>query len=173
MQSLTNIIRHTKISCVIPSLVFRRFLCGTYWNGLHRGTSKLRHSKYLNSTNRVNLIPFVRNPHFSKLMHRVWYCVSKITGHHFPGWVWKLELRTRGSIKSHSLLLAKDMFFRKQKFDVKQFKMNKFIFDVKQLKINKFINSTWQLIISTSNPTLEVSSLRPCMLKCDYNKVTK
>ena len=28
------------------------------------------------------------------------------------------------------------MFFRKQKFDVKQLKINKFIFDVKQLKMN-------------------------------------
>ena len=55
------------------------------------------------------------------------------------------------------------MFFRKQKFDVKQLKLNKFIFDVKQLKINKFtfdvkqlkmnrfIKSISDLIISTSN----------------------
>ena len=39
--------------------------------------------------------------------------------------------------------------------------MNKFIFDVKQLKMNQFINSIRQLIISTSNATLEVPSLRP------------
>ena len=38
--------------------------------------------------------------------------------------------------------------------------MNKFIFDVKQLKMNQFINSMRQLIISTSNATLEVPSLR-------------
>ena len=55
----------------------------------------------------------------------------------------------------------KYMFLRKQKFDVKQLKMNKFIFDFKQLKMNKFIKSSSQFIISTSNATLEVSSLCP------------
>ena len=35
MQSLTNLIRHTKISCPKASLVSRRFLCGTYRNGQH------------------------------------------------------------------------------------------------------------------------------------------
>ena len=66
------------------------------------------------------------------------------------------------------------MFFRKQKFDVKQLKLNKFIFDVKQLKINKFIfdfkqlemnrfiKSISDLTISTSNAALEAPSLRPC-----------
>ena len=66
------------------------------------------------------------------------------------------------------------MLFGKQKFDVKQLKLNKFIFDVKQLKINKFIfdvkqlkmnrfiKSILDLIISTSNATLEVPSLHPC-----------
>ena len=39
--------------------------------------------------------------------------------------------------------------------------MNKLIFDVKQLKINKFIKPIWQLIISSSNATLEVPLLRP------------
>ena len=65
------------------------------------------------------------------------------------------------------------MFFGKQKFDVKQLKLNKFIFDVKQLKINKFtfdvkqlkmnrfIKSISDLIISISNATLGVPSLRP------------
>ena len=68
------------------------------------------------------------------------------------------------------------MFFRKQKFDVKQLKLNKFIFDVKQLKINKFIFDVKQLkmnrfikfisdlISSTSNATFEVPSLCPWSL---------
>ena len=43
------------------------------------------------------------------------------------------------------------MIFEKQKFDVKQ------------LKMNKFIKSIWQLIISTSNATPEVASLCPCL----------
>ena len=65
------------------------------------------------------------------------------------------------------------MFFGKQKFDLKQLKLNKFIFGVKQLKINKFtfdveqlkmnrfIKSISDLTNSTSNATLEVPSLRP------------
>ena len=47
MWSLINLIRHTKISFLIASLVFRRFSCVAYRNGLYWGTSKLRHSKYL------------------------------------------------------------------------------------------------------------------------------
>ena len=36
------------------------------------------------------------------------------------------------------------------------------MFNVKQLKMNEFIKYIWQLIISNSNATLEVPSLRPC-----------
>ena len=43
-------------------------------------------------------------------------------------------------------------------------KMNKFMFNVKQLKMNKFIRYIWQLIICTSNATLEVPSLRSCLV---------
>ena len=42
-----NLIRHTKISYAIASLVFWRFSSGTYQNGLHWGKSKLRQFKYL------------------------------------------------------------------------------------------------------------------------------
>ena len=35
------------------------------------------------------------------------------------------------------------------------------MFNVKQFKMNKFIKYIWQLIIRTSNATLEVPSLRP------------
>ena len=45
--SLTNLIRHTKISYCRASLAFRTFSRGTYWNGLHRGISRLRHPEYL------------------------------------------------------------------------------------------------------------------------------
>ena len=38
------------------------------------------------------------------------------------------------------------------------------MFNVKQLKMNKFIKYIWSLIISTLNATLEVPSLRPCLL---------
>ena len=39
-------------------------------------------------------------------------------------------------------------------------------FNVKQLKMSKVIKSIWQLVISTSNPTLQVPLLCPCM--CIY-----
>ena len=66
-----QLIKHTKISYSIALLVFRKFSCRTCRNGLNRGTSKLRHSKYSKSTNCVSLIPFFGNPHFSILVHRV------------------------------------------------------------------------------------------------------
>ena len=42
-----ELIKHAKMSYSVVSLVFRKFSCGTYQNDLNRGTSKLRHSKYL------------------------------------------------------------------------------------------------------------------------------
>ena len=72
-QSLTNLIRHTKISYLIASLVFRRFSCGTYRNGLHRVQQGWGTPSASKSTNRVSLISFVGNPHYSILLHRVRY----------------------------------------------------------------------------------------------------
>ena len=43
--------------------------------------------------------------------------------------------------------------------------MNKVMFNAKQLKMDKFENYIWQLIISTSNATLEVPSLSLWFLK--------
>ena len=70
-----RLIKHAKISYSIISVVFGKFSCGTYQNGLNRGASKLRRSKYptLKSTNRVSLITLVGYPHFSILLHRLWY----------------------------------------------------------------------------------------------------
>ena len=42
-----HLIKYTEISYSIAALVFRKFLCLTYRNGLNQGTSKLGHSKYL------------------------------------------------------------------------------------------------------------------------------
>ena len=42
------------------------------------------------------------------------------------------------------------------------------MFNVKQLKMNKFIKYIWQLIISTSNATIEVPSLHPCDMICRF-----
>ena len=93
-------------------------------------------------------------------------CVSKIIAHHFPGWVENLKLRPCIYINSCSLLLAKNMFFRKQKFDVKQLKLTKIILDVKELKINRFIKSVLKLVVSSmvhlrylAMPLNEVDSL--------------
>ena len=71
------------------------------------------------------------------------------------------------------------MFFGKQKFDVKQLKLNKFIFDVKQfrinkftfevkqLKMNRFIKSLSDLIISTSNARLRHPRCAPALSMYD------
>ena len=99
-------------------------------------------------------------------------CVSKITGHHFRGWVENPKLRTPVHKQEFSsactkYVLRKTKIYIKQLklnkfiFDVKQLKINKFIFDVKQLKMNRFIKSILDFIISTSNATPEVPSLHP------------
>ena len=46
MRSLTKLIKHIKLSYLVASLVFRRFSCVSYRNGLHERTSNLRYSKY-------------------------------------------------------------------------------------------------------------------------------
>ena len=85
--------------------------------------------------------------------HRVRYlkncfCVSKITHHHFPGVVYNSKLRTRVHKQPFSSACKRLQVEEKQRSDVKQLEMNKFIFDVKQLKMNKYIKSIWHLIIS-------------------------
>ena len=47
MQSLNNLMKHTRIFYLTVSLVFHWFSCTAYRNGLHGDASKLRHSKYL------------------------------------------------------------------------------------------------------------------------------
>ena len=42
-----KLIEHAKISYSIDPQIFCKCSCGTYLNGINRGTSKLRHSKYL------------------------------------------------------------------------------------------------------------------------------
>ena len=56
------------------------------------------------------------------------------------------------------------MFFGKQKFDVKQLKLNKFIFDVKQLKIKKIINDVKQLKMNRFIKSISDCLLVPRML---------
>ena len=57
------------------------------------------------------------------------------------------------------------MFVGKQKFDVKQLKLNKFIFDVKQLKTNKFIFDVKQLKMNRFIKS--ISDLAPSLRLCD------
>ena len=55
-----QLIKYAKISYSIVSLVFQEFSSGTYGNSLNRGTSKLRHTKYLKKY-KLCLIPFVND----------------------------------------------------------------------------------------------------------------
>ena len=84
-------IKHAKISYSIVSLAFHKFSCRTYRNGLNRVPQSWAALSMSKSTNRVSSIPFVGNPHFSILLHRVWYLknlfMSRRTGHHFLGCV--------------------------------------------------------------------------------------
>ena len=59
MRNLINLIKQTKISYIRSSLIFHRFSCVCYQNGLHRGTLK--------GMNRLCSIPFARNLHLSIL----------------------------------------------------------------------------------------------------------
>ena len=130
-----QLIKHTKISYSIASLVFYKFSCMTYRNGLNRGTSGKGTPGTLKCTIRVSQIPSVGN--FNILMYRVWYLKIYLC------LVDNRSSFSRVSLKYEFLPLAKsNKNFGKQKFDViKQLKMSKFICDVKQLKINKFIKS--------------------------------
>ena len=88
-----QLIKHAKISYSIASLVFRKFSYWTYQNGLNHVTQGWDTPSTSKSTSCVSSIPFVWNPHFSILLHRVRYLknvftyVLKTTGHHFSGWV--------------------------------------------------------------------------------------
>ena len=86
-----QLIKRAKISYSIVSLVFRKFSYRIYRNGVNRVPQSWGTLSTSKSTNHVSSILFVGNPHFSIVLHRLWYLknlfVSKITGHHFPGWV--------------------------------------------------------------------------------------
>ena len=79
-----QLIKHAEISYFIVWLVLCKFSCGTYRNCVNWCTSKLRQSKYSKSLSRVSLIPFVWN---LGVVPQKFIYVSKITGHHFSGWV--------------------------------------------------------------------------------------
>ena len=68
-----ELIKHVKTSYSIVSLVFHKFSYRTYWNGLNRVSQSWGTPSISKSTNRVSSIPFVGNPHFSILLHRLRY----------------------------------------------------------------------------------------------------
>ena len=72
-EKCQELIKHTKLSYSIASVLCRKFSCRPSRNGLIRGTSKLSTASTSKSTSRVNLIPFVRIPHFSILVHMMQY----------------------------------------------------------------------------------------------------
>ena len=65
--------QHAKILYSIVSLVFRKFLCNTYQNGLNRVPQSWGTPSTLKSTNRVSLILVVGNLNLRILLHRVRY----------------------------------------------------------------------------------------------------
>ena len=87
-----QLIKHAKFSYSIVSLVFRKFSWGAYCNGLNRGTWKLSHSKYFK---KYKPCLFSTSWRESALLHifaqgavlQKFIYTSKITGHHFTGWV--------------------------------------------------------------------------------------
>ena len=94
-----QLIKHAKISYSIVSLVHHKFLYQTYRNGLNQVPQSWGTPSISKSTSHVSSILFVANPHFTILLHRVWYLqnlfMCRRTGHHFPGWVWNPKPRTR------------------------------------------------------------------------------
>ena len=74
-----------------------------------------------------------------------------------------ISLKKVSTLSSNlSFLFTKDLWFSENKsLTSNKLKINKFMFEVKQLKMDKLIKYIWQLIISTSNATLEVPSLCP------------
>ena len=66
-----QLIKQAKISYSTVSLVFRKFSYRTFRNGLNRVTQSWGTPSTSKCTNRVSSIPFVGNPHFSILLHRV------------------------------------------------------------------------------------------------------
>ena len=72
-----QLIKHAKISYSIVSLLFHKFSYRTYRNGLNQVPQSWGTTSISKSTNRVSSIPFVGNPHFSILLHRVQYLKNR------------------------------------------------------------------------------------------------
>ena len=68
-----QLIRHTKISYSMVSLVFHKFSYQTCQNDLNQGNQSWGAPSTSKNTSPVSSIVFVRNPDFSILLHRVRY----------------------------------------------------------------------------------------------------
>ena len=125
-----QLIKHAKISYSIVSLVFCKFWYRTYRNCLNQVPQSWGTLIISKSAKSVSSIPFVGNPHFSILLHSMWYLkkliyVSKITGHHFPVWVLnsKLRMRIHNSITAILFCLQNTWFSENKNLTLNNLKM--------------------------------------------------
>ena len=68
-----QLIEHAKISYSIASLALRKFSYRPYQNGLSQVPQTWGTPSISKKMNRVSSIHFVKNPHFSVLLHRIRY----------------------------------------------------------------------------------------------------
>ena len=152
-----ELIKRAKTSYSIATLEFRKFSCGTYRIGLNRGPQSWGTPSTSKSTYRVSLIPYVGNPHFIILLHRVWYLKNLfILEDNRSSFSWvSLKSEPKDGRPQTVVLFCLQKIVNKHLTSSK-LKISKFLFNVKQLKMSKLIKYIWQMIISTSNATLEV-----------------
>ena len=143
MRRLTKpheLVKHAKTSYSIATLEFRKFSCGTYRIGLNRGPQSWGTPSTSKSTYRVSLIPFVGNPSFSILLHRVRYLKNLfiLEDNRSPfSWV-SLKSKPKDGRPQTVVLFCLQKIVNKN-LTSNKLKMSKFLFDVKQLKTSKLI----------------------------------
>ena len=137
IRSLTNITRSTRISFLIASLAFCRFSCVAYQNGLHEIPQNGLQRDTLQVPQKIQTV-------------LVWYLLLRIrilvyswTGCGISKMYLCLKdnrslffgVSLKFKTKDARPQTAVSFFLGKQKLDVKQLKINKFIFDIKPLKM--------------------------------------
>ena len=132
-----------------------------------QGWSPLSTSK---STSSISLIPFVGNPHHSKLVDRVRYLKIYLCLEDNRSSFSQMSLKSENMDacpQTVVLFCLQNICIWEKKIDVKQLKMNNFTFDARYLKMNKFIKYFLQFIISTSSATFEVPLYNLKQIKFD------
>ena len=173
VQSLTNLIKHTKISYLIASFTYHRLVLK--WSTL--GTWKMRYSKWskISSFN-----SFCQEFKFWYLCTKgvvpqnlIWPCLEQViifqvefNNETKEAQSWKSSVPDPFNItqsrihNSRSLLPTKNISFWKTKISTS----NSWSWEF-------FLNHVWQLIVITSNTILQVSSLHPWIYIFYFNKV--